>query len=170
MALLEHFRYLARYASIDDPEIVTEFGYLLAEASADPMELAPALVQLLRGMPAAIEIWSTANAVLNAIDHANAVAEFGWNLISHLDICDLHQGRTMPLAISSCSALHLGALHDCVTCSVRLLPDELLQRYALHYGYLVDPLVSHPVYVDGSRILPGHYDWPRLAPILVDRA
>jgi hypothetical protein len=169
MGLLEHFRYLARYAAIDDPEIATEFGYLLAEAASDPIELAPALVQLLRGMPAAIEIWSTANAVLDAVDHADAAAEFGWKLISHLSSCDLHQTRTMPLALSSRSALHLGALQECITCSVRLLPDELLQKYALHFGYLVDPLGSYPVYVDGSRILPRHYHWPRLAPILADR-
>ncbi len=32
----------------------------------------PALVQLLRMMPAAVEIWSTANSVLDAIDHADA--------------------------------------------------------------------------------------------------
>jgi hypothetical protein len=169
MALLEHFRYLARYAAIDDPEIVTEFGYLLAEAATDPMELAPALVQLLRGMPASVEIWSTANSVLDAIDHADAAAEFGWNLISHLSSCDLHQTRTMPLALSSRSALHLGALHECVSCSVRLLPDELLQRYALHFGYQVDPLGSHPVYIGGTRILARHYPWPELAPILADR-
>jgi hypothetical protein len=169
MALLEHFRYLARYAAIDDPEIVTEFGYLLAEAASDPMELAPALVQLLRGMPAAVEIWSTANSVLDAIDHADAAAEFGWSLISHLSSCDLHQTRTMPLALSSHSTLHLGAFHECITCSVRLLPDELLQRYAIHFGYQVDQLGSHPVYVDGARILPGHYHWPQLAPILADR-
>ncbi|MGC9154193.1 MAG: hypothetical protein ACP5HZ_00950 [Ferrimicrobium sp.] len=168
MALLEHFRYLARYAMFDDPDIVTEFGYLLAEGADDPVELSPALVQLLKGMPKAVEIWSVTNSLLGAVDLASAAAELGWALIAHISGCELHRSPIMPLAVSAQSALQIGALQECCTCRFRLLPDVLLHRYATHYGYHVEALGSRPVYVDGVRVLAKQYEWPNLAPILAD--
>ena len=168
MALLEHFRYLARYAMFDDPDIVTEFGYLLAEGATDSTELVPALMQLLRMMPAAIEIWSVTNWVLGAVDVAGAAGEFGWMLTSHLNTCALHRSTSMPLALSSQSVLNVGALRECDTCRFRILPDKLLQHYARHYDYDVVALGTRPVYIDGVRVLPKRYGWPALAPALVN--
>jgi len=166
MALLEHFRYLARYAGLDDAEVVLEFGYLLEAAATEPIDLAPALVQLLRGWPASVELWCVANEVLGASEPSMAAAEYGALLIDHLQRCDFHQPSSMPLALSCTAGLRLGALEECWTCRLRILPDDLLRSYAGHFGYVVEDLGPRRVYVDGSRILKAQFGWPRMAPML----
>lgn len=167
MALLEHFRYLARYVALDDAEIVREFGYLLVDATTEPVDLAPALVQLLQGMPASVEIWNVANAILNSSEPSTAAGDYGSQHIEHLSFCEHHQPSAMPRAVSARFVLRLGALEQCATCSFRLLPDELLRKYAAQFDQPVEMLDDRPIFVDDVRISRRQFVWPRLAPMLV---
>lgn len=162
MSLLEALRQLSRWDLTDADAIGTVALVIAAEPTTAP-ELTSALRLLVAHPRVGVEVLVLANRVLGVIDPLEEAYQAGVELADHLESCELH-GRGVELAVGPTLIARRGVGPTSVeTCTWRLLPDELVRMVAVKHRAHLAATADHVVLVDGRRILPARFAWPRLA-------
>ncbi|ACU54699.1 hypothetical protein Afer_1785 [Acidimicrobium ferrooxidans DSM 10331] len=163
MSLLEALRQLSAW-DLTDADTVGTVALVIAAEPTTPPELTSALRLLVAHPRVGVEVLALANRVLGVIDPLEEAYRAGIELADHLESCGLH-GRGGELAVGPTLVARRGVGPSTVeTCTWRLLPDELVRVVANRHRARLFATADLAVLVDGRRILPSRYGWPRLAP------